>query len=832
MALDPKKAQEYAAATAATAKSTEDIKSSLQEILFVTRDYASESREAAKAVFENSIQAGATAKAFRDLTDTTRNIRREFEDIVGGTKSMADISKDLAKLDLNRRNLLVEQEQAVNAIFTEYQFGPEYQEAINEAMGSTAGLQDALLKYGQDLTAEQQDLLNLYIEQGLALEGQDKDLEEIAKRAQTIDSAMRPFGDRAINLQDAAKGLSDGLGKAGLGNLASKMGIDEAITGTREMASSLTEGGTKALNMSGKMKLAGNFAKTLGSNLMASLGPAALLAKAIEQIVKAFKLIDGKSGEVAKNFGISAKEGRNLVSASSDAAAMSGDLLVSTKDVVAAQMQLNKAFGTSVQFSGEFAAEFASIQERTGLSAHAMEVFGKKALLAGTSIEDQLKKVTAVTMEMSAQSGVMISAKDIQEGIAEMSAAQMLTAKNNTKEIAKQVFQTKLLGVSQEQLSNMGQSLLDFESSIASEMEAELLIGKDLNLERARSAALQGDQATLAAELRKEVGTAAEFGEMNVIQQEALAKAFGMQREDMGKMLMEQEKLEAVKAAGFKSVSEAQDMYNKALAEGTLTEEKKEKLQKAGLLNQMESATAQDKMNAAMEKLTDLFVQLIDPLMPLIDTIMLILDPIFDILSPIFKLLGDISKIIMSALNPALSAISSLFGSISKQMEEVKLVFNGVGDVFMGIVNFDFDQIVGGLKKMGSGIIGLLLSPIQALLDMATAFLNSIIRGINKIPGVDLPEIPEYSLKSDLVGLAEGGIVTQPTKALIGEGGEPEAVVPLSKAQGMGFGSSEEIKQTNLLLKELISAVKQGGNVYMDSTKVGTAMAVGTYKVQ
>ena len=150
----------------------------------------------------------------------------------------------------------------------------------------------------------------------------------------------------------------------------------------------------------------------------------------------------------------------------------------------------------------------------------------------------------------------------------------------------------------------------------------------------------------------------------------------------------------------------------------------------------------------------------------------------------------------------------------------------------MGIVNFDFDQIVGGLKKIGSGVIGLLLSPIQALLDMATAFLNSIIRGINKIPGVSLPEIPEYSLKSDLIGLAEGGIVTQPTQALIGEGGEPEAVVPLSKAQGMGFGSSEEIKQTNLLLKELISAVKQGGNVYMDSTKVGTAMAVGTYKVQ
>jgi len=803
--LDPDRARDYANSTRDAARSTEDIRQNLQEILFLSRDYAKEAREAANSIFENNIQAGATAKAFRDLTETTRDIRREFEDIVGGTKSMADIAKDLIKLETRRKNLLVEQEQALSAIFTENAFGIEAQDAINQAMGSTAGLQDVLLEYGRDLTEDQQNLLNLYIEQGLALQDQDKDLEEIAKRAETIDSAMRPFGDRAIGLQDAAKGLSEGLGKAGFGNLASKMGIDEAITGTREMASSLTEGGTKAMGMSGKMKLAGNFAKTLGSNLMASLGPAALLAMAIEQIVKAFKLIDSQSGEVAKSMGISAEEGRSLVSSSADAAAMSGDLLTSTKDVVAAQMQLNKAFGTSVQFSGEFAAEFASIQERTGLSAHTMEVFAKKALIAGTSIEDQLKKVTAVTMELSAQSGVMLNAKDIQEGIGEMSAAQLLTAKMNTKEMANQVFQTKLLGISQSQLEGIGQSLLDFESSIASEMEAELLTGKELNLDRARAAALQGDQATLAAELRKEVGTAAEFGEMNVIAQEALAKSFGMQREDMAKMLVEQEKLEAVKAAGFKSVSEAQDMYNKALAEGTLTEEKKEKLQKAGLLNQMESATQQEKLNAAMEKITDLFVQIIDPLMPIIDAIMAVLDPIFAILSPILKLIGDLNSLIMGALTPALKAIG--------------LQFQGIADFWTGVFNLDFDMMITGLRKIGKSILDFVLSPFEAAIGL-----------LNKIPGVDIPTVGSFT--SNLVGLAEGGVVTKPTTALIGEGGEPEAVVPLSKAQEMGFGSSEEIKQTNALLKELISAVKQGGNVYMDSTKVGTAMAVGTYKVQ
>jgi hypothetical protein len=808
MDLDPKKAEEYRKEVEATAKSTEDIKNDLRDILFATRDYAQESREAAKAVFESSIQAGSTSKAFRELTQTTRDIRREFEDIVGGTKTMSDISKDLQKLETRRKNLLVEQEQAVSAIFTEYQFGAEAQDAINKAMGSTVGLQDVLFAYGKDLTKEQQNLLNLYIEQGIALQDQDSDLEEVAKRAKAIDSAMRPLGDKAIGLQDAAEGLSKGLSKAGLGDLGSKLGIDDALKGTREMASSLTKGGTEALTTSDKMKLAGNFAKTLGSNLTKALGPAALIAMAIEQVVKAFQLIDGSSGKVAKNMGISAESGRQLVSASADAAAMSGDLLVSTKDVVAAQMALNAQFGTSVEFAGKFAAEFASIQERTGLSSEVMGKFAEQALITGTNIKDQVSSVSAVTTEMSAQSGIMLNQKDIQEGLKDISDSQRLINKFNTKELAEQVFQTKLLGVSQAQLEKMGSSLLDFESSIAAEMEAELLTGKQLNLEGARQAALMGDQAALAAELRKEVGTAAEFGEMNVIQQEALAKAMGMGREEMASMLVEQEKLEAVKRAGFKTTSAAQEAFNKLVEDGMTAEQAAAEMKKKGIddafAEQMKSTTQQEKLNAAMEKLTDLFVQIVDPLMPLVDALMGILQPIMSILSPIAKLIGDIVGLIMTYLNPLLKSLSTYF--------------EGFNDVITGIFNLDFDMMIEGFKKIGRAIISFVVYPIDGAIELA-----------NLIPGVDIP-LASTKL-TGMVGLAEGGVVTKPTTALIGEGGEPEAVVPLSKAQSMGFGGSDEIKQTNALLKELIVAVKQGGDVYIDGAKAGKSLTLATSRM-
>jgi predicted esterase len=76
-------------------------------------------------------------------------------------------------------------------------------------------------------------------------------------------------------------------------------------------------------------------------------------------------------------------------------------------------------------------------------------------------------------------------------------------------------------------------------------------------------------------------------------------------------------------------------------------------------------------------------------------------------------------------------------------------------------------------------------------LNFAIKGLNTILDGIDKAAGpwVNFGTIPEVSLPR----LAEGGIVTSPTIAMIGEGREPEAVIPLSKLGSMGFGGGGNI---------------------------------------
>ena len=80
--------------------------------------------------------------------------------------------------------------------------------------------------------------------------------------------------------------------------------------------------------------------------------------------------------------------------------------------------------------------------------------------------------------------------------------------------------------------------------SIEKELEAELLLGKDINLEKARTAALNNDLATLAEEIaRTSRHSSRIWCKMNRIEQEALAAAVGMGREELGEMLFTQEQL-------------------------------------------------------------------------------------------------------------------------------------------------------------------------------------------------------------------------------------------------------------------------------------------------
>jgi len=99
------------------------------------------------------------------------------------------------------------------------------------------------------------------------------------------------------------------------------------------------------------------------------------------------------------------------------------------------------------------------------------------------------------------------------------------------------------LGLSLAEVGSISSSLLNVDSSIAAEMEASVLIGKQLNLNRARELALAGDMDGMMKEVLTNVVSINEWESMNVIQREALSDSLGLNVTQMQTMVANQKEI-------------------------------------------------------------------------------------------------------------------------------------------------------------------------------------------------------------------------------------------------------------------------------------------------
>lgn len=112
-------------------------------------------------------------------------------------------------------------------------------------------------------------------------------------------------------------------------------------------------------------------------------------------------------------------------------------------------------------------------------------------------------------------------------------------------------------------------------------------------------------------------------------------------------------------------------------------------------------------------------------------------------------------------------------GLVIKHWSRIKSAVGAAVGWIKGVLSGMWDSVASGARWALNGAIGAINGLISGV--------NWLIGGFNALPGPDLPSIPSIPY------LAEGGIVTGPTLAMIGEAGR-EAVVPLDKADEFGFG--------------------------------------------
>ena len=129
--------------------------------------------------------------------------------------------------------------------------------------------------------------------------------------------------------------------------------------------------------------------------------------------------------------------------------------------------------------------------------------------------------------------------------------------------------------------------------------------------------------------------------------------------------------------------------------------------------------------------------------------------------------------------------------SIQAAVENVKAIFQNIIDFISNVFSGNWSAAWQNIVNIFGNLFGMIVNLAKAPINGVISAINWVLSKINSIsvtipdwvPGVggttlgfNIPTIPQ---------LAEGGIATSPTLAEIGEGGEPEAVMPLSKLAAM-----------------------------------------------
>jgi hypothetical protein len=556
--------------------------------------------------------------------------------------------------------------------------------------------------------------------------------------------------------------------------------------------------------------------KALGPSLKAALGPLALISLAVGAIQGLINMMfeaDEQVTNMAKSFNTTKEDARDIRKSFfelSDEANNFGKIqkgnLILQKDLVSANLQLNELLGTSVDLSSslgnngkELAVQFADASKFLKLGADEQKGLLELTASTGKSIDNIKNSVLGTTRLRKLESGVLLDERKILKDVLTASNAIKLSVKGGAEGLTKAAFAAAELGSDLSKVEAISKSLLNFEDSISAEMEAELLTGRNLNLETARRAALNGDIETVAKEINKQVGTSADFTKMNVVQQEALAKAMGTSREELADMLVQQESLNSLKgtfnALGKetienlkknKNIDEA--TYKNLISGKAAATDYFDALQKSGMKQEeivkllgeeatasLESQTAQEKFNDVLEKAKETFARFIDG--------------------------GYLDKL---ANTLAGIADRGILQSLTSSKEETS--------------GYERLKSKGYKVEEGSGIFGTGAFKKTKIFDKEGKEIDSVIgsRGLEGLADMYAPKAKTESADDFIIRPGQPMVKLNKDDLVIG-------------GTNLGGGGNEEV---TALLKELVTAVKSGGNIYLDGTKVGTAMNVSTYRVQ
>jgi hypothetical protein len=288
----------------------------------------------------------------------------------------------------------------------------------------------------------------------------------------------------------------------------------------------------------------------------------------------------------------------------------SDNMVVSLEEARKAYSELVDDFGTTGAQNKDLVDQQVKLTKAYGLQAEEATNLQKAAMINGQSAEEMKIDILSTAEGFNKAKGSSYSLSGVMKTVSKLSDSVRLQFRGSNTELTAAVMKAKALGTSLEDLNGIADNLLNIESSIEAQVTAQIVTGKNINMEKARMFALMDDMPGLMDELVKQEIDYNSYSKMNRIEKQSTAAALGMNIDQMAKFVSQQE---LSKQLGI-DMSDTQNQTALGL-ENSLKSRQEEiaQLAKAGNMAALqyekdnEALTTQEKLTAAVERMAKMF---------------------------------------------------------------------------------------------------------------------------------------------------------------------------------------------------------------------------------
>ena len=299
-------------------------------------------------------------------------------------------------------------------------------------------------------------------------------------------------------------------------------------------------------------------------NLVLAANPVIAIGAALVFVLTLLTKINKALAETRTSLGVSAVEAAKIrlrVEATGKALQVLG---LEADDARTAFDAIRQTFGGIDQASSKFVFNLARAQLVTGATTSQIaDLLAIQESVTSASRETLLAQLSTVSAAIRLE-GVAPDA--VFRQLAENAEAVALSINDGGDNLIRAAIQARKLGVEFRTVTGIADKLLDFESSIESQLQASVLLGREINLDRARQLALNNDLAGALEEVVTQVGGEAEFNELNRIQRQALADSVGVSVQELSRLVRDNAN---AGATGVAQAAMTQEEVSKSILEAT-----------------------------------------------------------------------------------------------------------------------------------------------------------------------------------------------------------------------------------------------------------------------